>query len=43
MGSRKRDDLLNKLGAWGPWGRLEEGRGEAKKGADEFLQLNKYQ
>ena len=24
MGSRKRQDLLSKLGAWGPWERVEE-------------------
>ena len=28
MGSRKRQDLLSKLGAWEPWERVEgEGRG----------------
>ena len=28
MGSRKRQDLLSKLEAWGPWERVEgEGRG----------------
>ena len=34
MGSRKRQDLLRKLGAWRPWKRVEvEGRG--KKGSRE--------
>ena len=28
MGSRKRQDLLSKFGAWGPWERVKgEGRG----------------
>ena len=32
MGSRKRKDLLSKLGAWGPWERVEgEGRINFKK------------
>ena len=37
MGSRKRQDLLSKLGTWGPWGRVEAGR-IAKKN----VKLNKY-
>ena len=24
MGSRKRQDILSKFGAWRPWGRVEE-------------------
>ena len=33
--SRKRQDLLSKLGAWGPWQRIErEGRG--RKGAEKM-------
>ena len=34
MGRRKREDLLSKLGAWGPWETVkrkgEEGRGAEK-------------
>ena len=29
--SRKRQDLLSKLGAWEPWGRVK-GRGERQQG-----------
>ena len=36
MGSRKRQDLLSKLGAWGPWERVE-GEGRAEKN----VELNK--
>ena len=43
MGSRKRQDLLSKLGAWGPWGRVEVGRGKAERGADKNVELNKNQ
>ena len=33
MGSRKRQDLLSKLGPWGPWERVErEGRGREGSG-----------
>ena len=35
MGSRKRQDLLGKLGAWGPWERVEE------RGAEKNVELNK--
>ena len=47
MGNRKRQDLLSKLGAWGPWGRFEggrgeTGRGEAERGAEKNVELNKY-
>ena len=34
MGSRKRQDLLSKLGAWGPWERVK-GEGEASRGAEK--------
>ena len=43
MGSRKRQDLLSKLGAWGPWERVEEGRGEAGRGAEKNVEFNKNQ
>ena len=33
MGSRKRQDLLSKLGAWGPWERVE-GEGNVRKGEE---------
>ena len=39
MGSRKRQDLLSKLGAWGPWGRIEERRGEAGRGTEKNVEL----
>ena len=38
MGSRKRQDLLSNLGAWGPWGRSEAGMG-----TEENVELNKNQ
>ena len=41
MGSRKRQDLLNKLGAWGPCGRAEVGRGEARGSREKFRALLK--
>ena len=41
MGSRKRQDLLSKLEAWGPWGRVEGGRREAGRGAEKNVELNK--
>ena len=34
MGSRKRQDLLSKLGAWGPWERVE-GEGRGREGSRE--------
>ena len=40
MGSIKRQDLLSKLGAWGPWGRVE---GEAGREAEKNVELNKNQ
>ena len=43
MESRKRQDLLSKLGAWAPWGRVEGGREVAAKGAEKNVELNKYQ
>ena len=43
MGSRKRKDLLSKLKAWGPWGRIEVMREEAGRGAEKNVELNKYQ
>ena len=36
--SRKRQDLLSKLGAWGPSGRVEAGRG-----AEKNVERNKNQ
>ena len=43
MESRKRQDLLSKLGAWAPSGRVEGGREVAAKGAEKNVELNKYQ
>ena len=40
MGSRKRQDLLSKLGAWGSWGRVEGRRGETGRGAEKNVKLN---
>ena len=39
IGSRKRQDLMSKLGAWEPWERIEgEGRGEERRGVEkEFI------
>ena len=37
MGSRKRQDLLSKLRAWGPWGRIERKRREATRGAEKYV------
>ena len=34
MGSRKRQDILSKLGAWGPWERVE-GEGREREGSRE--------
>ena len=34
MGSRKRQDLLSKVGAWGPWEKVE-GEGRGKEGSRE--------
>ena len=34
MGSRKKQNLLSKLGAWGPWERVEGGGGEAEKNVE---------
>ena len=42
-GSRKIQDLPSKLGAWGLWGRVEGRRGEAGRGAEKTLELNKNQ
>ena len=36
MRSRKRQDLLSKLGAWGPWGRIGGWRAEAGSGAEKM-------
>ena len=41
--SIKRQDLLSKLGAWEPWGWIEGRRGEAGRGAEKNVELNKYQ
>ena len=43
MENRKRQDLLSKLGAWGPWGRIERWRGEKGRGAEKNVELNKNQ
>ena len=43
MRSRKRQDLLSELAAWGPWRRIEEGRGEVGRGAEKNVELNKNQ
>ena len=43
MGSRKRQDLLGKLGTWGPWKRTEEERVEPMRGAEKNVELNKNQ
>ena len=43
MGSRKRQALLSKLGAWSSWGRGEEGRGEEGRRAEKTVELNKNQ
>ena len=41
MGSRKRQDLLRKLGAWGPWKRVE-GEERGREGSREKnVELNK--
>ena len=38
MGSRKRQDLLSKLGAWGPQKRIErEGRGTVEGGGEKYI------
>ena len=42
MGSRKRQDLLSKLGAWGPWERVE-GKGKTGRGAEKDVEYNKNQ
>ena len=39
MGSRKRQDHLSKLGAWGPWEKFE-GEGKEEEGIRE-IKLNK--
>ena len=41
MGSRKRQDLLSKLGARGLWVRAEERRGGARRKAEKNRELNK--
>ena len=43
MGSRQRQDLLSKLGAWGPWGKVEGRREKAERGAEKNVELNKNQ
>ena len=40
MGSRKRQDLLSKLGAWGSWERVEGGKGEAGRESEKNVELN---
>ena len=39
-GSKKRQDLLSKLGAWEPWVRIK-GKGEEEKGAEKNVELYK--
>ena len=40
MGSRKRQDLLSKLGGWGLWKRVvEEGRGREKKKGEDIIYI----
>ena len=41
MGSRKTQDLLSKLEAWGPWERGLKGRGETGRGAEINVEPNK--
>ena len=36
MGSSKRQDLLSKLGAWGPWKRVEV-QGKAREGSKQKM------
>ena len=43
MRSGKKQDLLSKLGAWGPWGSIERRKGEVGRGAEKNVELNKYQ
>ena len=37
MGSRKRQDLLSKLGAWEPWERVEWVRGKKGMGVEKKM------
>lgn len=41
-GSRKSQDLLKKLGAWGVWGEVEGGREKAGRGAEKNVKFNKH-
>ena len=41
LGSRKRQDLLRKLGTLRPWRRVEGGKEEAGWGAEKNVELNK--
>ena len=41
MESRKRQDFLSKLGAWGTWGMVEGGRRTAGRGAEKNVEHNK--
>ena len=43
MGSRKIQDLLSKLGAWGPCEKVESRRGEEWMGAEKNVEHNKNQ
>ena len=43
MGSRKRQDLLSKVGVWGSWGRAEVRRGEAGRRTEKNAELSKNQ
>ena len=42
IGSRKRQDLLSKFGAWGPWERVE-GERRGREGTEKNVELNKNQ
>ena len=37
MGSRKRQDLLNKLGVWGLWERVEEEEREKEGSGEKYI------
>ena len=42
MVRRKRQDLLRKLGAWGPWERVE-GEGKGRERSRKNVELNENQ
>ena len=39
----KKQDLLSKLGRWGPWKRVEEGSGKAGCEASKIVELSQFQ